>query len=278
MREHLSFSQINTYLGCGEAYRLSYVEGNRSLPNIAMVKGSIFHRIAEINNTQKMATKKDISLTEMSDLVSSNIDKELNTELHLKESEKTISKASLFGEAKDSLIGAIKGLHENSKGVIPIAVEKEYNIQIPGVKRHMKAIIDVITDDGRVIDYKLTAKAKPQSSVDGDLQLASYAMIHKIFYGSFPRVQFHNYVTKNIKKENTHSYSFNCLETKEKYCEKKLQPLLSTIKIVEDSIQKGIFLPAEPGSWRCSENSCGHYHNCKYVNSKSVSSKIVVPS
>ena len=277
MKKHLSFSQLNTYLGCGESYRLSYVEGNRSAPNIAMVKGTSFHRVAEINNTQKMESKKDMSLEEMLDIASSQIDKAFKLDLYLKRSEQSMSKKSLHGEAKDSLLATIPGLHKHSQGIQPIAIEKEYDIKIPGVDRHVKAFIDLITDDNRVIDYKLTAKAKSQSATENDLQLALYSLIHKIYYGSFPRVQFHNYVSKKSKKTGEHSYSFNILETEDIYCESKLQPLLSTIKTVEESIQKGVFLPAESGSWRCSPNMCSHYQSCKYVKQENNFSRISVP-
>lgn len=279
MRKHLSFSQISMYLGCGEAYRLSYVEGNRSAPNIAMVKGTSFHRVAEVNNYKKITSKKDMSLDEMLDMASDQIDRAFEKELYLSDEEVSKSKSYLLGQAKDSLLGTIPGLHVNSQGIQPLQIEKEYNIEIPGVKRNLKAFIDLITSDGRVIDYKLTSKAKSKSSAENDLQLALYALIYKVNFGEFPRVQFHNYVFKKDRKTGDNTYSFNVLEPEQRYCEKKVQPLLSTIKAVEDSIQKGVFLPAEPGSWRCSPKMCSFYHKCKYVKKKTfVSSGISVPS
>ena len=267
------------YLGCGEAYRLSYVEGNRSAPNIAMVKGTSFHRVAEVNNYKKITSKKDMSLDEMLDMASDQIDRAFEKELYLSDEEVSKSKSYLLGQAKDSLLGTIPGLHVNSQGIQPLQIEKEYNIEIPGVKRNLKAFIDLITSDGRVIDYKLTSKAKSKSSAENDLQLALYALIYKVNFGEFPRVQFHNYVFKKDRKTGDNTYSFNVLEPEQRYCEKKVQPLLSTIKAVEDSIQKGVFLPAEPGSWRCSPKMCSFYHKCKYVKKKTfVSSGISVPS
>ena len=81
MPEHLSISQINKYLGCGEAYRLHYIEGIKQPPNISMIKGSAFHKAAETNNIQKKKSKKDLSVDELKEIAANDLDSRLSSEV-----------------------------------------------------------------------------------------------------------------------------------------------------------------------------------------------------
>jgi len=38
------------------------------------------------------------------------------------------------------------------------------------------------------------------------------------------------------------------------------------VESVLNGINAGIFLPAAPGSWACSERFCGYWHSCPYVS------------
>jgi hypothetical protein len=46
-RRYRSFSQLTTYLDCGEQYRLKYVEKHREQPAVWSVGGTAFHSCAE---------------------------------------------------------------------------------------------------------------------------------------------------------------------------------------------------------------------------------------
>jgi len=265
MPNYLSISQINKYLGCGEAYRLHYIEGKKSAPNVLMIKGSAFHKAAETNNLQKKKSKKDLSVEELQDIASFDLDSRFDKDITFKKDEVNQGVSATKGKAKDSLMSAIPVLHANTKDVMPIETEAEFNIQIPGIKKPLKAIIDCITDDGRVIDYKVTGKAKTQAMTDGDLQLSAYALIYYANYGEFPKLQFHNYVSKSTVKKGDETM-FNLTETT--HDKNSILPLINTMKAVENSIEKGIFLPAPSGSWQCSPNACSYYSECKYVNGK----------
>lgn len=263
--KHISISQINTYLKCGEKYRLQYIEGIKQPPNMVMIKGIVFHKVAETNNLQKKVTKTDLCTYEMKEIASNHLDLSLSGEVMYKKKEKeNVSKTK--GEAKDSLIHAVEQLAINTKDVMPIETESEYNIKIPGIEKPLKAIIDCITDDNRVIDYKVTGKPKTQLEADVDIQLMAYALIYRVNYGVFPKTQFHNYTAKHTIKDG-HQTIFNELTTM--HDENTITPLINTLKAVTEAIEKGIFLPAAKGAWDCSPTACMHYHSCKYINGKS---------
>lgn len=265
MPNYLSMSQVNKYLGCGEAYRQHYIEGKKSPPNVVMIKGSAFHKAAEMNNLQKIQTKTDLSVEELQDIASDDLDKRFEGPLNYKDEELSSGIDKVKGQAKDQLMTAIPIYHESSKDVMPIATEQEYNIQIPGIDKPLKAIIDCITDDGRVIDYKVTSRAKTQEMTDSDLQLSAYSLIYRATYGHFPKLQFHNFILKSTKKYGDQT-EFNLVETH--HDETTINPLINTLMAVEKSINQGIFLPAPAGSWQCSPNACPYYKQCKYVNGK----------
>ena len=267
MPNYLSISQINKYLGCGEVYRLHYIEGKKSPPNVAMIKGSAFHKAAEINNIQKKKSKKDLSVEELKEIASNDLDSRLSCEVwYTKKQKENISKTK--GDAKDSLIMAIDQLSINTKDVMPIEVEAEFNIQIPGIKKPLKAVIDCITDDNRVIDYKVTSTKITQFDTNINIQLMAYALIHRVNYGVFPKTEFHSYLTKNTKTYG-HQIIFDNLSIH--HNEDTISPLLNTIKVVSEGIEKGIFIPAAKGidkPFSCSPNHCKYYQNCKYINGK----------
>ncbi len=267
MPSYLSISQINKYLGCGEAYRLHYIEGIKQPPNISMNKGSAFHKAAEINNIQKKKSKKDLSVDELKEIAANDLDSRLSSEVWYKKKEKeNITKAK--GDAKDSLIIAIDQLAKKTKDVMPIETEVEFTIEIPGINKPLKAVIDCITDDNRVIDYKVTSKPKTQIETDSDIQLMAYSLIHRVNYGVFPVTEFHNYATKHTKTYG-HETIFNKLATH--HNENTITPLLNTIKVVSESIEKGIFMPAAKDMGKpfyCSPDQCMHYQNCKYIKGK----------
>ena len=120
MPNYLSISQINKYLGCGEAYRLHYIEGKKSPPNVLMIKGSAFHKAAETNNIQKKKSKKDLSIEELQDIASYDLDGRFERDLTLKADEVSQGVNVTKGKAKDSLMSAIPVLHANTKDVMPI--------------------------------------------------------------------------------------------------------------------------------------------------------------
>lgn len=265
MPKHISISQINKYLGCGEAYRLQYIEGIKQPPNVLMIKGSAFHKAAETNNIQKKKSKQDLCVNDLKEIASNDLDLRFQSEVKYKKDEKD-NLSETKGKAKDSLMVAIDKLAINTKDVMPIETEAEYTIEIPGIDKPLKAIIDCITDDQRVIDYKVTGKPKTQLETDVDIQLMAYSLIHRVYFETFPKVEFHNYVSKHTKTKG-HETSFNELSTY--HDENSITPLINTLKVVTESIEKGIFLPAAKGSWQCSPTACSHYHSCKYINGKS---------
>jgi RecB family exonuclease len=268
MPKHISISQINKYLGCGEAYRLQYIEGIKQPPNISMIKGLAFHKAAETNNLQKKKSKQDLCVDELKEIASNDLDLRLSSEVWYKTKEKeNITKTK--GDAKDSLIIAIDQLANQTKDVIPVEIEAEFTIEIPGIDKPLKAVIDCITDDQRVIDYKVTSKPKKQIETDVDIQLMAYALIYRVNYGVFPQTEFHNYTAKHTKTYG-HETIFNKLSIY--HNENSITPLINTLKVVTESIEKGIFMPAAKDMGKpfyCSPDQCMHYHSCKYINGKS---------
>jgi hypothetical protein len=122
----LSASSVNTYLRCGEQWRLAYVVGVKSPPNLKAVRGIAVHKAVEVDMSQKMSSGVDLPVSDMLDAYSDSWDEE---------------SANGFmpdpmvtpGEIKDGGVKLIKLYHRQvAPTITPIAVELPLQFDING--------------------------------------------------------------------------------------------------------------------------------------------------
>lgn len=66
--EHFSASAITTYLGCQLRWYFRYVEGVKTPPGVAMVKGTSVHKVQEVNYGQKVESPEDLPMNDLLDV------------------------------------------------------------------------------------------------------------------------------------------------------------------------------------------------------------------
>lgn len=252
-KEHLSYSQLSSFLRCGEAYRRRYIEGEIIPPGIALIKGSSVHRGIEYNGRQKIETKLDLKKSDIVDYTVNEYEaRTTNEEIKIDKGEK---KADIIGAGKDSVV-SLAGLYadEVSPTIQPVEVEKEIDIDFSGIK--IKSIIDCIDENGNVRDFKTAGRSKNQKEVDESLQLAIYSLAYEAAFNKLPLYLILDVLvdTKKPKYQNLFISPPNGV----------LRQVNYTVQAVHNAIQKGVFLPAAEGSWSCSEKFCGYWETCPF--------------
>lgn len=261
-KPHLSATQLDSYCKCGEAYRRRYIEGERIPPNIAMLKGTGFHRGAEHNFRQKIETHTDLKPTDIIDAAVAAFESEIEKGVELSADEKSRGQAVVIGETKDDLKDVVD-VHakQQAPDYQPVFVEQEFTISLPESSRDLKGIIDLGDDQKRVTDLKSAGKSKTQADADNSVQLTIYAAGHHAIVGMPPaEVRLDTIVTTKTKV-------YRSVVSSDRG-QADFVALAHRVETVNKGIDAGVFAPATPGAWWCGPKWCGYWSTCPFVNSQ----------
>ena len=116
--------------------------------------------------------------------------------------------------------------------------------------------IDLIDDDRKVCDFKLTGSFKNEKSVKNSLQLSIYAASTKIMRASYISFRFPKLEMKKAWKPEIEEIVVN-----------KNPGDLEWAEEVVASVSKGILLEdwslCDPGDWKCSKEFCDVWSKCR---------------
>lgn len=245
---HLSASSIDTFLRCQQQWAFRYIEDIKSPPGIALVQGSSFHDAAEANDSHKMLTGDDLPLEAVLDFGRDQF------EVRSQEVEDWDGRTP--GEVVDETLGLVGAYHtELAPTVQPLATELRIDLMEPEWEIPLIGYVDVVTPQGP-IDRKTSGKRKTQTDLDRNLQAAIYQLdAHR--KGEPEAFAWHVAVkTKHpmtqvlVRPEADHAHT------------------VRFVSRVQESIvlavRSGVFLPAQPDSWGCSERFCGYWSICEF--------------
>ena len=245
IREYQSFSSLATFMRCGMQYKFRYVDGIKTPPAVAMIEGSAGHKGQEVNYSQKIERRKDLPVNDVLDAVSD--------EFEVRQPEVEDWEDQQPGKVKDGIVNLMKYVHKmHFPKVQPVKVEEQYVVDVNGHK--LKAYLDLLDETPAVRDAKFTKRAKSQSDANNDLQLTIYSYCAK---------------TENVV--------FDCMikgpkprvavvaGTRDKRDWQRLELLVPSLI---QTINAGLFMPADPAHWCCTEKFCGYWFRCPHGGGK----------
>lgn len=240
MDDHISASQLSTWLRCPKQYEFRYMQGLKIAPKSALTRGSAFHKAIETDHRQKISTRENLPIADVLDAYSDAFE-QMATETEWDKNP---------GEVKDQGIKMTQVYHESVSRVIqPVAVEEESNIIIDG--QLVKAIIDLETEDGAIRDAKSAGAKKSEIPVDHLLQMAIYSHAKP----NATRFILDNAIVTKSGKSELESLTLTRAEL-------PYSRLSAYLEDFSDSIIKGVFPPTNPSSWVCSAEWCGYWDKC----------------
>jgi len=239
--EPLSPSQANTFVECAAKW---YFKNIRELPDPqsgALALGTSFHEAMGVNWNHKIKKGDDLPL---SDVLEAFRDSWFDTSREAVFSDD--ESAGAMGKTGLALVA--KYMTDAAPEIHPVLVEHKVSGVIGGVK--VRARIDVVDIDGRIIDSKTAAKSPNGISAPHQLQLSTYSML---LPGHEGRTRLDT-VTKT-KLTQFIPQTFYVGAPQRRYAE-------SIYPMVQESLRDGIFLPNR-NSFLCSRKHCPFWRACE---------------
>ena len=181
MKKYISASQIKLYMTCPVQYYHTYID-IKSVPfqeNIYMVYGTAVHFALETYFKTYLKTKTRLTLDEVLKAFNKKFEEEMdriNVDMF---SNDTLIK-SMYLASETTLNYYINKV---AKNITPKASEQVFEIKLKHYPIIIKGYIDLITDEGYIIDFKTVGKTwKKQyndKSLSENIQGALYAVAYR---------------------------------------------------------------------------------------------------
>ena len=253
-KKYLTGSQITTFVSCGVCYRKKYIERMPSRVGSAANFGTAIHYSEnEINLKQKVVSRIDVPVDVAQDAFACKID-ELKPEIEWSPEETSIGVEKSHAGLKDEGCAAIRTLHnETMPKIQPVSIEKTIIIPLEGFDYSISGTWDIETENG-ILDLKTRGKTPSQVDVDRNLNLSIYALGKSVQDGKYP-----DYVglIGIVRLKTPKTFDLRGTRTIEDF-----NRLLLTVGKIKHAIDCGIFLPCDPGHWKCSLNWCSYFNEC----------------
>jgi hypothetical protein len=255
--DHISFTQLNMLLQCGERYRRRYIQGEVIAPSGSMIRGRSCHKTEEVNFKQKITSLTDLPVEAIKDYFSDSwetdkyqiswTDEELNGD----------SPTKVEARFKDVGVLLIETYHiDLAPLAIPEAVEEKFTVEFEGGYPALTGIIDRIDEGDQVIDLKFVGKSPAGDDLEKDVQLTAYDYGYRTIRKRKPLV---------LRKE--YAISTKVPKTAIQECgprdDETINRFLRRLETAMIGIEKGNFLPASHGWWGCGHKWCGYWSTCK---------------
>lgn len=245
-KDHLSPSQIDTYLNCPQQYYRKYVCGEKEPYQAPLAEGQAWHSLMQITNLAKLKTGEHIARSEAFTV---------HKRACKAEAKKVQKGPADWEEWFDRGEGFIRSIWKGKKPPVfePIVmpdgkpgVEWKWSIELAGVK--VDGISDLV-EKGCVSDFKVASTAQfycPISSTQANLN--RIACDRK-------RFMFEVFEKRSGKKRDL-SHKVDDLEKVRRWC-------TFQVANVAQAISLGAFPPTSPEKNKlCDERWCGFWDTC----------------
>jgi len=245
----ISATQIEMFCRCPQQYYRRYICKEIIPPGIAMVQGSAVHKAASVNFQQKIGSKQDLPVDDLVDCAVTEFDDQVK---------KYDIKTS--GEDKDVVVTWTRAhAHMQAPNYMPAAVETKLTMPVPEVDGcSLIAILDLISDDGAIIDFKNKTRRLDDDAAARSTQLAVYDYAFRKHFGRRPKKLALDVLAghKNVTRQ------FLAVDSSDDRIERMF---IRRAQALLRAIQTGTFPPCDPTSWMCNPKWCGYYDSCPYV-------------
>ena len=265
-KPHWSISQMGMYFSCGHKYKLWYLEGQKFPSGLAALKGTGMHKAAEVNFKNVLATGEALSTPEIIAAAIEGFESRLAKDgITLTDDEASLGVDIAVGHAKDDVVNLAGAFSVyQARAYVPKHVEKFVRIPVPRGSHDLLGVLDLVTADDEVVDFKTSKRRKSSFSAAESLQLTMYAAGHAVAFGKPAKdvrldilVQTSKGVQRQVQIDHRDQKDF--------------QVLANRINMMDQGLKAGVFLPAAPGDWSCSAAWCPFFtRGCIYVNADRV--------
>lgn len=261
IKPQLHSSQLSTLTVCGEQYRRRYIEGEIVPPSSALLIGTATHGSVEKNLRHKVQTGGELlAIDEVKSIAADTFSSQWDNGVRLDDEEVELGEKVVRGQTLDTVVG-LAALHATDLApeIQPVSenhIERKFVVELTGFPFDLAGKID-IQEEKRIRDTKTASKTPTQGDADGSEQLTMYALgAHVIDKLPMP-VEVR--LDSLVKTKTPKAVSVSSVRTDD-----NVTRLLRRIERAAEVIEKGMFMPASAGDWRCSARYCGYAHSCPF--------------
>lgn len=252
MLSNVSFSALNLWLLCGEACRRTYWE-TPIPPGVTAWRGRSGHESIEVNNTQKVTSAIDLKLDYLQDYCRDKYVHGIKDEGVYMPREDIPFKNKILNQGLNQALNAVATYKEKIAPKLQPAKVEQYIRTDVGLEMPLSGRIDTQDINDVIIDFKI-GKRKPKNFEHKDMQPTFYLLLKYLTTKEIPKFKYNIIPANGDIQELPTTRTFNDFHI-----------LMDFIKLFIKDIKAGIFRPAQPGHWKCSERWCGYHPTCKYV-------------
>lgn len=251
--DHLSYSSISSFLTCGKAWKYRYIDKVQAPTSQSLIIGSCVHDVVE-----EMIRCKTlgIDVPDTTEIATQNVQKRLET---VTPDNNTLDAENVQNEVL-RLISApliLSGVNMirakvDDEGAM---IERKVTLEVPEVDVPIIGYIDIVLDDDTPADFKTASRSWTAERAQSEMQPVFY--LAAMGQMGFP-VNWH---FKHIVFVKNKTPKFQTFDSERKPAE--IGRLFTQIQDVWRSMKSETFLPAAPGSWKCSPKFCDYYTLCQ---------------
>lgn len=256
MIRSFSPSSIGSALRCGEQFYRRYILGEKIPPAVAMGRGRGVHKASDVNFKHKVITGRDLPVDDLTDAARDEFVVSFKNGVYL-DGDEISAKDRILNQGLNDTISCTKLYRkEVAPGIKPVETEEKLTVDI-GMALPLVGILDY-RELARIGDIKTTGKSWSKGQADKELQAVIYSYLYEKGLNK-PRPNFQYHILTCLKSGAKHAVQETVTTTK------KINAMFNRIKSVENMLIKGVFPPADSGSWVCSPKWCGYHRTCAYV-------------
>ena len=262
------YSQLAAIENCGEAYRRAYAEKQKGT-TVRLGVGVAVHEGRSQNLKQKIISGKNLPLDEIQDSSRDCVIQHFeDNELFPEDEYKGLGKPGIYQVAIDTAVNFVaKDFETFQKNSQPISVEESIGVILKnhpfdiGVKIDLieRAASPVDANDLSIRDCKTSSRRPRENLARISEQLPTYTLAFRAKYGRWPIECSLDYT---VQKSRGRIENIRLAYTP---TEDDCRAVLHRLAIADEAIRKGIFIPCSPNHWKCCDQWCEFYHDCKYV-------------
>lgn len=234
--DHLSYSQISSYLRCPKQWAADKLYGRRGKAGSALVKGSVVDKVSTANWRLVMNGDPGIQPEDAGQVVEDAFVDHVNNAMGGRDEVDWSTES--YPRAMESAVTLTQlHLRDHAPLITPKAVQARISKPIPGTKRSLLGFIDAVADDGWLVDVKTGSRRMPEGDAHTDMQATAYAWL----VGEPLRFSFFRVIDTGKS-----SYSEVVHTTRSRSA---IEQFSETAYAVSTLIDTGYY-PANPG-WQC---------------------------
>lgn len=251
--EHLSYSSISSYLTCGKAWKYRYIDKVQTPSSLTLVTGSAVHdTVEEMIRCRSLGIEEPDIAEFAASAFTGRLEHE-NLDRNTPEAESAKNEA-LRLVCDDDICKGLSGIFAkvDEAGAM---IERKVTLEVPEVDVPIIGYIDIILSSGTPADFKTSSKSWTQERAEAELQ--------PVFYlGAMGQCGMPvNWDFCHLVMVKTKKPKFQMLRHHHEPAE--VFKLFRQIQDVWQSMNAGIFMPAAPGSWKCSPKWCDYWAMCQ---------------